>query len=184
MGGAQDGPRPAGVDLAAWDLARRILRHVPAGSISIFDRDLRYVLAEGTGLRDVGMSSEALVGKTLPELFPPADVALVTPYYRQALAGTPVSFELPVGDRIYAINAAPLHAPGFDPPVHADTCGCRGWVTRAPGSGLHSGRRARRDRAQTRRRGAARERSSAPEPHVRQRHRHPPGRRDADPRRQ
>ena len=43
----------------------------PNGSINIFDREMRYVFAEGQGLRAVGLSAGALVGKRLADASQP-----------------------------------------------------------------------------------------------------------------
>ncbi len=85
-----------------------LLRHLPNGSVNVFDRDLRYRLAEGQGLAQVGLSPEMLVGKTPGELFPEEQVQLVKPYYQRAFAGEAVAFDLPLGEHIYLINASPL----------------------------------------------------------------------------
>ena len=91
------------------NFVRQLLRNFPNGSVNVFDRDLRYLLAEGKGLEQVGLSPEMLVGKTLPELFPKESADFVVPYYRRAFEGEAVQFELSLGGNIYSIHAAPLH---------------------------------------------------------------------------
>jgi PAS domain S-box-containing protein len=90
------------------EFVRQLLRNFPNGSVNVFDRDLRYLLAEGRGLEEEGLSPEVLVGKTLDELFPKESADFVKPYYRRAFAGEDVEFELPLGGRVYSIHAAPL----------------------------------------------------------------------------
>jgi PAS domain S-box-containing protein len=90
------------------ELVRTLLDNFPNGSVNVFDKDLRYIFADGQGLEQAGLSSELLVGKPLAELFPKESVELVRPYYRKAFAGEAVEFELPLGGRTYSINAAPL----------------------------------------------------------------------------
>ena len=87
---------------------RQLLRNFPNGSVNVFDRDLRYLLAEGKGLEQVGLSPEMLVGKTLDELFPKESADFVKPYYQEAFAGENVEFELPLGGYVFSIHAAPL----------------------------------------------------------------------------
>jgi PAS domain S-box-containing protein len=87
---------------------RQLLHNFPNGSVNVFDRDLRYLLAEGKGLEQAGLSPEMLVGRTLDELFPKDSVEFVRPYYQRAFAGENVEFELPLGGYIYSIHAAPL----------------------------------------------------------------------------
>lgn len=87
---------------------RALLRQLPNGSVNVFDRDLRYLLAEGRGLAQVGLRSEDLVGRTLDELFPRQAVDLVRPHYGQAFAGQDVEFDLPLGDMVFRVAAGPL----------------------------------------------------------------------------
>src|SRR5919199_749991 len=72
------------------NFVRQLLRNFPNGSVNVFDRDLRYLLAEGKGLEQVGLSPEMLVGKTLYELFPKESVDFVRSYYQKAFAGEAV----------------------------------------------------------------------------------------------
>src|SRR5919202_2271146 len=110
----EDQALPAAHDLAGGSsllneqLLRHLIRNIPGGSLNVFDRDLRYLFAEGQGLAQVGLSSERLVGKKLAEIFPPASVDYVTPYYRRAFAGEALDFELEVAGRWYVIHAGPL----------------------------------------------------------------------------
>jgi len=94
--------------LGREEFVRQLLANFPNGSVNVFDRDLRYLLAEGRGLQEEGLAPEMLVGKTIEELFPKESADLVGPYYRRAFAGEDIEFELPLGGRTYAIFAAPL----------------------------------------------------------------------------
>src|SRR3954452_12437834 len=94
--------------LGREEYVRQLLSNFPNGSVNVFDKDLRYLLAEGRGLEEEGLSPEMLVGKTLDELFPKESADFVKPYYRRAFAGQNVEFELPLGAQIYSIYAAPL----------------------------------------------------------------------------
>ena len=98
--------------LVERDLLRHVASNIPGGSLNVFDRDLRYLFAEGRGLDQVGLSSEQLVGKTLAEIFPPESVEYVEPFYRRAFAGETVEFELEVAGRWYTIRSAPLRDSG------------------------------------------------------------------------
>src|SRR5215213_2877567 len=109
---SQDIPRQNGEELTLSgneNFVRQLLRNFPNGSVNVFDRDLRYLLAEGKGLEQVGLSPEVLVGKTLRELFPKESADFVVPYYRRAFDGEAVEFELHLGGNVYSIHAAPLH---------------------------------------------------------------------------
>ena len=90
------------------EFVRQLLSNFPNGSVNVFDGDLRYLLAEGRGLEEEGLTPEMLVGKTLDELYPKESADFVKPYYRRAFAGENVEFELPLGGHVYSIYAAPL----------------------------------------------------------------------------
>src|SRR5215217_2184282 len=90
------------------ELLRAVAERFPNGSISVFDRELRYVLAEGEGLASAGLSASSLIGRTLHEVFDAASVGYVEPFYRRALSGESVQFDLPVFGRVYHISARPL----------------------------------------------------------------------------
>ena len=83
----------------AWRL-EAVLHQFPNGSINVFDRDLRYVLAAGAGLRRVGLSPASLIGKRLADLYPADSVGYVQPFYERAFAGEEVEFELAVFGRV------------------------------------------------------------------------------------
>jgi len=91
---------------------RQLLRNFPNGSVNVFDRGLNYLLAEGKGLEQVGLSPEMLVGKNLNELFPKESVDFVMPYYQRAFAGEAVEFELALEGLLYSMHVAPLHEVG------------------------------------------------------------------------
>ena len=114
-GSRYDPPRGEGFAAETpWDseeLLHNLLESFPNGSINVFDQDLRYLLAAGRGLEQVGLSPGQLVGRLLAEVFPPEAVEYVLPYYRRALDGASVTFELAVGDECYSISAAPLRGP-------------------------------------------------------------------------
>jgi PAS domain-containing protein len=94
--------------LGRGEFVRQLLANFPNGSVNVFDRNLRYLLAEGRGLEEEGLTPEMLVGKSIEELFPKESADFVGPFYRRALAGENVEFELPLGGRTYGIFAAPL----------------------------------------------------------------------------
>jgi hypothetical protein len=84
-----------------------LLLRFPNGSLNVFDRQLRYLLVGGQGLEPVGLTATYLQGRTLHELFPPAFVALVEPYFSRAFAGERIRFEILLFGRDYFISAAP-----------------------------------------------------------------------------
>ncbi len=87
---------------------RALARAFPDGAIVLFDHDLRYVIADGAALANVGLSPERMEGKTLWEVLPPDVAAASEPRYRQALEGTESTFEYPYGGRIYSVQVVPV----------------------------------------------------------------------------
>ena len=60
-------------------LYRTLASNFPNGAVMLFDRELRYTLAEGTELAAVGLSKELMEGKTIWEIFPPEFCCAVEP---------------------------------------------------------------------------------------------------------
>jgi PAS domain S-box-containing protein len=93
-------------------LYRAVLSQFPNGAVLLFDSGLRYRLAEGRGLEEVGLSKAGLEGHTIWEALPPETCAAIEPAYRAALAGQPTSFEVPFRGRHYALLVSPLSVEG------------------------------------------------------------------------
>lgn len=103
--------------LQGGTLYRLLAKNFPNGMVLLFDPDLRHILAGGRGLAALGLSEEALEGKTLWEKFAPEACRQLEPAYRAALAGEATVLELffPVhtpsgdsGERLYQIHALPV----------------------------------------------------------------------------
>ncbi|WP_190488332.1 EAL domain-containing protein [Microcoleus sp. FACHB-831] len=90
------------------ELYRTLTRNFPNGAVFLFDRDLRYTLAEGLGLEAVGVSKEFFEGKTIWETLPPETCEHIEPHYRAALAGTRTTFEMLYAERIYLVHTLPV----------------------------------------------------------------------------
>jgi PAS domain S-box-containing protein len=89
-------------------LYRTLATNFPNGIFALFDKDLRYTLTEGSGLKEAGFSKEFLEGKTVAEIFPPDICKLKEAAYRIALEGHSTVCELPFGDRFYLLYALPV----------------------------------------------------------------------------
>ena len=85
-----------------------LISSFPQGAVFAFDRDLRYLAAGGMGLGDVGLSREALEGRTIFEAFPPETVAVIEPHYRAALDGLTTTWDVPYQGRVYAQRLGPV----------------------------------------------------------------------------
>lgn len=87
---------------------RTLAKNFPNGAVLLFDRDLRFTVAEGEALSSVGLSKELLLFKTLDEAFSPEVCDLLEPNYRAALAGVTNKTEVPHGDRVYLVHTVPV----------------------------------------------------------------------------
>lgn len=94
--------------LTKTQLYQAITCNFPNGAIVVFDRDLRYILAEGTGLEAVGLAKKSLEGKTIWEIFPLETCQNLEPNYRAALAGQTTSSEIKYQNRYYLYYTIPL----------------------------------------------------------------------------
>jgi len=99
----------------AWDKARlseeryrTLAANFPNGAVLLYDRDLRYIVADGIGLADVGLSREGLEGRTIWEALPPEASAHIEPYYRGALAGERGVWEMEFGGKTFRVHAEPV----------------------------------------------------------------------------
>jgi len=77
---------------ASEERYRRLVDNFP-GAVVVFDRDFRYQLAGG-GVLSARYDLDDIVGRTLWEAFGPELGARFEPYYREALTGTEVSFDI------------------------------------------------------------------------------------------
>jgi PAS domain S-box-containing protein len=90
------------------ELYRILAANFPNGAVFLFNQELQYTIADGAGLAPIGLSKEALEGKTLWEAWPPDICSVLDPYYRAALAGTAASCEVAYANRIYLMHTLPI----------------------------------------------------------------------------
>ena len=88
-------------------LYRTLAKNIPNGAVLLFDRDLRYLVAEGIELASAGRSKESVEGKTLWEVFEPEVCEAFEPAYRAALTGKTTIFEFPYRDYVYLVYTLP-----------------------------------------------------------------------------
>jgi PAS domain S-box-containing protein len=84
---------------------RTVAHHFPNGALLLFDRDLRYVMADGTGLQP---GPEALVGRTLREALPAELCDRLEPLYRGALEGRAEAGEVFFVGRHHSVHVVPV----------------------------------------------------------------------------
>ncbi|MEA5467718.1 EAL domain-containing protein [Spirulina sp. 06S082] len=87
---------------------RTLASNFPNGAVVLYDKDLRYTLAEGMEVGRLGRNAREIEGKTLQEVVSEETYNILEPLYREALTGMPVTTELPLGDRIYLTYALPV----------------------------------------------------------------------------
>ena len=87
---------------------RLIVDNYPDGSLVVFDTDLRYVVAGGLGITGYGMSKAMLEGRTIWEVLPPENCAVVEPHYRAALAGRSSTFDILLNGQTLDIKVTPI----------------------------------------------------------------------------
>ena len=90
-------------------LYRTVASNIPSGAVALFDRELRYIVADGAGVLDAaGVPKEAAAGKTIREGLPAETWALLEPLCRAALDGRPASAEVPSRGRTYFVYTLPV----------------------------------------------------------------------------
>ncbi len=79
-------------------------RNFPGGALIVFGHDLRFLAAGGAGLAQVGLSRDALEGKSPAEAFGEATALGMKPAFRMALDGHEATIEIPHAGRVLSIS--------------------------------------------------------------------------------
>ncbi len=88
---------------------RTVVQNLPKGAVLLFDRELRYLMAEGEQLRvSMGFTTDDVVGKTPFDVVPEARAEAVVRRYRSTLAGVTEEFEVARGDLTFACTVVPV----------------------------------------------------------------------------
>ncbi|MBD2200557.1 MULTISPECIES: ATP-binding protein [Calothrix] len=90
------------------ELYRTLTQNIPNGVVFLFDRDMRFMGAEGTELQILGLEKEEFQGKTLHETVLPETYELIEPAYRSTLQGTPMCIEIPDNNQVYLLQTFPV----------------------------------------------------------------------------
>ncbi|WDD36362.1 ATP-binding protein (plasmid) [Nostoc sp. UHCC 0926] len=90
------------------ELYRTLTQNLPNGVVFLFDRDMRFMGAEGTELQVFGLPKEEFQGKTLHETVLPETYELIEPAYRSTLQGTPMCIEIPYNNQVYLVQTFPV----------------------------------------------------------------------------
>ncbi|MBZ8179156.1 PAS domain S-box protein [Oscillatoria salina] len=89
-------------------LYRTLAQNIPNGFVLIFDSQLRYLLAEGKGMEDIGLSKEFLEGKTLEETSSPHEYQTFASVYQAALQGKTTVWEYEYRSRVLSVQIVPV----------------------------------------------------------------------------
>ena len=89
-------------------LYRSLAANLPDGAAFVVNHELRYLLAEGEALRQVGFQSADFEGKRLSEVLGSKTAALYESNYRKALSGRPFAWEHQSHGRHYITRGVPL----------------------------------------------------------------------------
>ncbi|MGE5431024.1 MAG: PAS domain S-box protein [Syntrophomonadaceae bacterium] len=99
---------------------RILAQNFPNGGVILYDKNLRYMVADGNEIARTSSSMESVVGKTIWELYPPETCKLIEPYYRAALMGEENIFTHRLFDRFYEFHTLPIKEEDGD--VSAGMC--------------------------------------------------------------
>jgi PAS domain S-box-containing protein len=88
---------------------RALVRNFPIGSVVLYDHDLRFLVADGAGLTQTGLTPERLVGHTISEVVPAELSAVIEPAMRAALQGESRQTEVSIAGRIRRLYLVPIH---------------------------------------------------------------------------
>jgi len=87
---------------------RNLVHYFPNGVVALFDHGLRYTLAEGAGLTQLGFTKSEMEGKTVAEVWPRDIGAVIAQKYQLALAGKETVIEICHNQRTHLLYALPL----------------------------------------------------------------------------
>lgn len=102
--------REAAMALAQSEaILQGVVRNLPNGAVMLYDHDLRYLMADGELLlSSIGMTREAIVGRTLYDVATPMMLLIAERHYRGALAGETSTFEMVRYEKTFALTTVPV----------------------------------------------------------------------------
>ena len=83
--------------------------NIPETDLFLFDKDLKYILAEGWEMRKNNISGLQFEGKFMHEIMAPEILKQVEPVYKNALNGIETSVEVIIGASAYQMRAVPIY---------------------------------------------------------------------------
>ncbi len=85
-----------------------LLKNFPNGSVNVYDRNYRYIYADGKTLLSPGLSTEKFIGKTIYDIFPKEKCEYLTRHFQKVWNAMEISFEFELNGKFYMMNAVPL----------------------------------------------------------------------------
>ena len=87
---------------------RAVMENLPGGAVFVVDAGLRYQVAEGAALRQLGLLASDFVGRSVQDMVPPPLWPDYQRQYGQALTGQSFEYEHEQGGRVFATRGGPL----------------------------------------------------------------------------
>jgi PAS domain S-box-containing protein len=87
---------------------RTLARNIPNPLVMMYDRDLRFTMAEGAALDPARGDRSQYEGRTLWEIMPPDQAERLAAEYRKAFDGESVVFEWPIGEQHWLLSVSPV----------------------------------------------------------------------------
>jgi PAS domain S-box-containing protein len=87
---------------------RTVARNFPDGAIYVFDRDLRFLVADGQAMTTLGYSREDVEGRTIREICDDETCRVAEERYRRVLAGESLHFDTPFRGRVFSSAYVPI----------------------------------------------------------------------------
>ncbi|MGE0311490.1 MAG: PAS domain-containing protein [Lautropia sp.] len=91
-----------------------VVSNLPGGAAFVVDRDLRYLLARGEALSDLGMKPSDFEGRTVFDALDPDTAADYSARYRRTLEGEPFTYEHEIAGRVFESRGVPLRSAAGD----------------------------------------------------------------------
>jgi PAS domain S-box-containing protein len=91
---------------------KNLIKNYPAGIIVLYDKEYRYILVEGQGLKASGLSKKMLQGKKISEVFTEVFFRKIKPHIDGAFKGHKKTFEVEWNNKIFAQTVIPMKRNG------------------------------------------------------------------------
>ncbi len=91
------------------NLYKTAATNIPESDLYLFDKNLKYLFAEGSEMRKHNLSGSIFEGKYLHEVLAPEIFNQVEPVYKAALRGEETSVEVTTATTVYKVRAIPIY---------------------------------------------------------------------------